>query len=395
MTVVTITGRAGFDRLLLAGIAGLGFGLPGTAWASDPDHLMQEMTEHIEHAPPVVATEKHPSGHQLLVVPIPQSNPAIGTGLTLAAALFYNPVHEPEPWITGVGVMRTSNKSWGVGAVHKMSLEQDRFRVAAFAGYGAINMDFYGVGPDAGSRGVSIELEHEAITAFAQGQMRIAPHFYVGGRFEYLDNSTSINPSEDRDPLFPDAEIPLPEFESKLVSIGPVIAYDTRDSSTNPSNGIFATAAWLFSVKGLGSDFSHDKFTLNANLYQELGPSTVLAVRGMLCGTSDLAPFYDLCLYGMQNDLRGYETGRYRDRASWAVQSEVRQHLFGRFGAVAFAGVGGTAPRLSDLDDTEFLPSAGVGLRFMASRENRVNLRLDFAVGKDSHALYFGIGESF
>lgn len=68
-------------------------------------------------------------------------------------------------------------------------------------------------------------------------------------------------------------------------------------------------------------------------------------------------------MYGSSSDLRGYETGRYRDRASWAMQVEARQHLFGRFGVVAFAGIGGTAPGLGSLDDTEFLPSVGLGLR--------------------------------
>jgi outer membrane translocation and assembly module TamA len=100
-------------------------------------------------------------------------------------------------------------------------------------------------------------------------------------------------------------------------------------------------------------------------------------------------------MYGSGNDLRGYEMGRYRDRASWAAQVELRQHLFGKFGAVAFAGVGGTAPDLGNLDDSKFLPATGFGLRYMANKATGINLRLDYAVGKDTDAFYFSIGEAF
>ena len=60
-----------------------------------------------------------------------------------------------------------------------------------------------------------------------------------------------------------------------------------------------------------------------------------------------------------------------------------------------FAGVGGIAPSIEDLDNTTMLPSAGMGLRYLAAKENGVNLRLDWAIGKDTDAIYFGIGEAF
>ncbi|EJL31726.1 BamA/TamA family outer membrane protein, partial [Novosphingobium sp. AP12] len=120
-----------------------------------------------------------------------------------------------------------------------------------------------------------------------------------------------------------------------------------------------------------------------------------LAIHGGLCAASKGGPFYDLCLYGMSGDLRGYEMGRYRDRASWAAQIEWRQELSEKFGAVWFAGIGGIASSLSDLDNTKMLPSTGMGLRYRASKETGVNLRLDFAIGKDSSAVYFGVGEVF
>ena len=33
------------------------------------------------------------------------------------------------------------------------------------------------------------------------------------------------------------------------------------------------------------------------------------------CATGQGAPFWDLCFYGQNNDLRGYAAGQYRDHA--------------------------------------------------------------------------------
>jgi hypothetical protein len=40
-------------------------------------------------------------------------------------------------------------------------------------------------------------------------------------------------------------------------------------------------------------------------------------------------------------------------------------------------------------------PAAGFGARIMMSKESRTNLRVDFAWGVDSFAVYLGAGEVF
>jgi outer membrane protein assembly factor BamA len=335
---------------------------------------------------------KPSSKPSVLVVPIPQSSPVLGPGLTLAGVMFYNPNRSSQPWITGVGAMYTKNKSWAVGAFHSMALAHDKFRIAAFAGYADVNVKFYGIGPNAGDRDVSVKLEDKGLAVLAQAQYRIVPHFYLGARYEYVDLTSSIeNPS----PVFPDLNLPAFELNSKISAIGPSISFDTRDNSLNPGKGMLLTGVMMLDRKSLGSDFHYEKGTLAANFYLPVLPGSTLALHGSLCGVSTGGPFYDLCMYGARSDLRGYEAGRYRDRASWTAQAEWRQHLGGKFGAVFFAGVGGIAPDIGSLDDTKFLPSAGMGLRYRASKSAGVNLSLDFAIGKDSNAIYFGIGEAF
>src|SRR3546814_7756260 len=84
------------------------------------------------------------------------------------------------------------------------------------------------------------------------------------------------------------------------------------------------------------------------------------------------------------------------DLASWAIQAELRQHLFGKLGGVAFFGVGGIAEDAGAIwKHSTVLTSGGVGIRYLASKDANVNLRADIAWGKDGAAFYFGIGEAF
>ena len=118
-------------------------------------------------------------------------------------------------------------------------------------------------------------------------------------------------------------------------------------------------------------------------------------MRASVCGAEGNVPFYDLCLFGAHNDLRGYVVGQYRDKAMYAVQAEYRRPLFDRFGFVAFAGVGSIAKSFGSFNSDDLLPSVGAGVRYMASRKYRVNVSMDYAVGKSFHGFYFYIGEAF
>ncbi|MEP9359660.1 BamA/TamA family outer membrane protein [Sphingomonas sp. KR3-1] len=328
----------------------------------------------------------------LLIVPIPLSSPSLGTGATVAAVLFYNPNHAPQPWISGIGAMATSTGTKAIGAFHTMSLGHDSVRFMMFGGYGDAKLKFYGIGSAAGNRGAHVDLEDKAILGLVQAQVRVARYFYGGVRIQYLDLDSK---AEVPHPNYPDLALPPLELKSTLATIGPSLTYDSRDSSLNPRSGAYITGTWMFDARFLGSDFDHAKLQLGASLYGALARGTTVAVRGSTCSVTKRVPFYDLCMYGQGGDLRGYETGRYRDRASWAVQGEFRQHLFGKFGAVAFGGLGGVASSLQDVGRSDILPSVGAGLRFQASKSNNVNLRLDLAFGRDGHAVYFGIGEAF
>jgi outer membrane translocation and assembly module TamA len=126
-----------------------------------------------------------------------------------------------------------------------------------------------------------------------------------------------------------------------------------------------------------------------------MGEKQVLAYRGMICSANQNVPFYDLCFFGTNNDLRGYTGGEFQNRRMFATQAEFRKELKGRFGVVAFGGVGGIARRWNEFRSDQLLPAAGAGLRFKLDKKNHINYRIDWAIGRGGHTLTIGVGEAF
>jgi hypothetical protein len=120
----------------------------------------------------------------------------------------------------------------------------------------------------------------------------------------------------------------------------------------------------------------------------------VLATRLMLRYTGGNAPFFLLSTFGGSTDLRGYPSGRYRDRMMYALQAEYRWQFSERWIFTGFAGFGEVAESFGDFGD-DFLPAAGLGARFVLSKKHRVGLSFDVAQGKDSTEYYMGVGEAF
>ena len=91
--------------------------------------------------------------------------------------------------------------------------------------------------------------------------------------------------------------------------------------------------------------------------------------------------------------MRGYYEGRYRDRNILEGQVELRQHLFGRFGCVLWAGAANVFRDRRHVYMNEILPSVGTGVRWEFKR--RVNIRLDFGLTKNKPGFEFSINEAF
>lgn len=165
-------------------------------------------------------------------------------------------------------------------------------------------------------------------------------------------------------PTFPEIE-EIQRAGVRIVSSGPILAasYYTRDLNMNPRTGSYVTVDAIFPSETFGSDSTYESVTVKANRYWPVRDPVTLAGRITGCGASFDAPFFDVCLFGSDNDIRGYVAGRYQDFTMFAVQGEVRKQFAPRWGGVAFAGVGQVAATFRDMNQENLLPAAGFGVR--------------------------------
>ncbi len=192
----------------------------------------------------------------------------------------------------------------------------------------------------------------------------------------------------------------LPKIENtpqgpSVFSSGASVAlnWDDRDFVPNPRRGQYANFRYTHYAPGLGSDTRFEEFQLHYSHYHALSEKSVLAWEADGAFTQGEVPWSMMPLLGSDERMRGYYQGRYRDKNVFSSQLEYRRQLTWRHGIVAWAGAGTMGPSLSSLNNGRWLPSAGVGYRF--EFKPRVNVRLDYGIGKGSSGFYFQVGEAF
>jgi len=339
-------------------------------------------------------TKKEKRG-EIVIAPIPISSPAIGSGLLLGFGYVFplnkNDTISPPSTIGGMG-FRTNNGSRGGAVLGTFNFGEDRYRIGAIGGRGSVNYDLFGIGNGAGAAGISVPINQKGSLFLGQFLYRVG-RWHLGLRYQVRQSTVGPELAGDRPPE--GIEIPEAVLQSKTAALGPQLMRDRRDSLFYTRRGsVFKMGADFFS-KGLGSKFNYQSYQLAFNRYLSLSPRQVLAYRVMGCGVGGDVPFYDLCLFGFNNDLRGYYAGQFRDRRMFATQVEYRLELLPRLGVVGFAGVGGVAPELSKFRGDELLPAGGGGLRFTVAKKNHINLRFDFGFGRVGHTFSLGVAEAF
>jgi outer membrane protein assembly factor BamA len=177
--------------------------------------------------------------------------------------------------------------------------------------------------------------------------------------------------------------------------IGLVLFADTRNSPFYSSRGGYYKLSFLNAAPWLGSDYSFSRWILDLRQYIQLSNPLILAVQGYGSLVSGDTPFYLYPALGGDNVMRGYYEGRYRDKFYAAVQGELRARLTNRWGVVGWVGLGDVAAGWDEFKMTQAKPSFGFGLRFALDPEQVLNVRADFAYGKDTKGIYFNAKEAF
>ncbi len=104
-------------------------------------------------------------------------------------------------------------------------------------------------------------------------------------------------------------------------------------------------------------------------------------------------PFYDLPKLGGSQLLRGYKTGRFRDRSLIAFSVEYRWPLWRRLDALLFTDHGRVFHDIKDdFEFSNFRSSYGGGFRFWNANGH---LSVLAAKGTEEWSFYINFGDSF
>ena len=260
-------------------------------------------------------------------------------------------------------------------------------------------IDFYGIGNN--TKKANEELVDEKRTRIViTAQKLISQYFYAGlnvGGFKYYYYSGTPNQNLG----FKNNSNIQDESGGSNLTAGPVLTFDNRNNNTYTTKG-FMLNANLNGIQGIYSNSSYTGGFLNIDYSQFflLQKKLVLGLnakeQSLLGGRS---PFYLLPQLGNDALMRGYYTGRYRDRNLLAGQAELRYRLSERFGVVGFLGTGEVSN--SSFSASQLKPNYGGGLRYFFDIEKGLSIRADYGFGEKpageprEQGFYIALGEAF
>jgi hypothetical protein len=323
----------------------------------------------------------------LVVVPIPISNPTLDTGLVGGAAYFYPQSEEQKQQqpasLTAAAGMYTSNDSKAFAVAQQNYWKDDRWRFTGVVGAADLRLSL--LAPDETGQGASVDWRINGNFLFTKLSRRLTGNWYGGAFVRAIDANQSINA---------DIRDDQTEFEVgdvRSVGVGLVAEYDSRDLPLNTYAGRHLKIDVLFNDETFGSNQTYQSYSAVFRSYHRIADSVVLAWEVQGCKRGGTAPLWDACLV----KLRGFPATDYLGRVSASGQIETRWQMSRRWGLVGFAGSGYVGDSFAGVREREPIPSYGAGIRFMVLPAKRINIRLDYARSENSDAIHFSVGEAF
>lgn len=243
------------------------------------------------------------------------------------------------------------------------------------------NEEFSGIGNDSDQES---NFRHEelggeltvgfALTRWFRTQLLVdyTDHVIAGGD-ETSDSTLDVFDPED-----------VPGLEgAALLGVGGSIAFDTRDNDFYPSKGSLAEFSTTIFNQTDGDDAQTDRdeygftrFNLELSHYLTLfRRGRILAIRllgemNTRLSEGKTTPFFERATLGGPTTLRGYNTGRFRDKDLILLNVEYRYPIwealrdqFGAIDAVIFTDVGRVFNDLKEDTFKDYKVSYGVGIR--------------------------------
>ncbi|MGB0404487.1 MAG: BamA/TamA family outer membrane protein [Salibacteraceae bacterium] len=278
---------------------------------------------------------------------------------------------------------------------------EDRLRIFGDFWYKNMPDHYWGVGYE---NGVNVA-KSDSTTAYTRQWWWINPRFlyqfkpnyFVGLNIDY--NSTEG--SSESFGVDSDSTYQLYNNTPMNGGVGVIARYDSRDIPVDARKGIFIDLRGTFYSDVIGSQNNYQVYQLDYRQFHTINKDGhVLAWQMKTRISNGEVPYGEMSQLGTPFDLRGYQWGRFRDNNMFYFLTEYRNTFYKKNGemskhaAVVWMG-SGTVFNEQQIrnNDLSWLPNFGIGYRLEV--QPRMNLRLDYGIGRESTGIYFNFNQAF
>lgn len=257
-------------------------------------------------------------------------------------------------------------------------------------------IDFYGIGSNT-KEADEERIDQKLIRVAAEVEKKMREGSYTGVNLSYEDYQFA---DKEAGGLYETSPFIRDKDGGQVLFMGLSQIIDSRNSNIYPTAGTYIKLNYSYAPDFFGgANYTGSQLKLNFKTFKSYNPKTVVGINVAYQGLpGNNVPFYLLPQLGNDEIMRGYYTGRYRDRNLLAAQAELRYRPIQRIGFVAFAGAGSTYTKLN-LNYVK--PSYGAGFRYFFDTIKGLSMRMDYAFGekrsgeKRQQGFYLALGEAF
>ena len=325
-------------------------------------------------------------------IPGPNYSATTGLGLGLLGTATYSADHT-DPTLPRSNASVYSNMTTAgffvVGLRGNHIFPHENFQLDYKVNLSTFSTSYWGMGyANADNDDNETDYRRNRINAMARFMVKLAPNTYIGPFVNYrVTQARGVN--EDFSYLWQGQDKTIHTYTAGLS-----FTYDSRDFMLNASKGVFVQIDQTFTPRCFGNgkyNFSTTEATFAT--YGKLWKGAILA--GELHGQFNYGhiPWSQLATVGSNDRMRGYYEGRYNDKNVIEGQVELRQHIKGRNGVVAWVALANAFPDFKNIAWRYTLPNAGVGYRWEFKK--RINIRVDYGFTRNGGGFIFNINEAF
>lgn len=177
--------------------------------------------------------------------------------------------------------------------------------------------------------------------------------------------------------------------------IGPILIYDNRNNSLNPSKGSYFETSYQSFSKFTFSNFKFNTLIVDYRRFFTIKNKYIWNGNVYFVHNNGEVPFRMMAEIGGSRIMRGYFKGRFRDNNMIVLQHEIRFPVYKAFGLAFFNGIGQVASTIDEFDYRKFHSNFGIGLRIKLRKNEDTNLRFDYGITRDMRGLYIVYAEAF